>query len=93
MSWLASPGTLDIDLVVSDDQRTAQITPPHSECSIQSGKGRTAAEPGSADATILVVDDIDAARADLVSHGVDVSPVAEKRPQASSKRRSAHGRP
>src|SRR5215211_3475710 len=37
----------DIDLVVSDDVRTVQLTPPHSQCSIQFGKGGTAAEPGS----------------------------------------------
>ncbi len=71
---------LDIDLVVSDDARTVQLTPPHSGCSIQFGKGRTTAEPGSAQAMILVVDDIDAARNDLVSRGVDVSEVKEARP-------------
>ena len=70
----------DIDLVVSDDIRTVQFTPPHSGCSIQCGKGGTTAEPGSAQAMILVVGDIDAARADLVSRGVDVSEVQEARP-------------
>src|SRR5215217_1297216 len=70
----------DIDLVVSDDVRTVQLTPPHSQCSIQFGKGGTAAEPGSAAGLILVVEDIDAARADLVSRGVDVSEVQEARP-------------
>ncbi len=70
----------DIDLVVSDDFRVVQMTPPHSQCSIQFGKGRTTAEPGSAQALILVVDDIDAARDDLVSRGVDVSEVQEQRP-------------
>jgi len=57
----------DIDLVVSEDLRTVQLTPPHSQCSIQFGNGRTAAEPGSAQALILVVDDIDAARDDLMA--------------------------
>jgi catechol 2,3-dioxygenase-like lactoylglutathione lyase family enzyme len=71
---------LDIDLVVSDDVRTVQLTPPHSACSIQIGKGRTTADPGSAQGTILVVEDIDAARADLISRGVDVSEVHEARP-------------
>src|SRR3954468_10381896 len=70
----------DIDLVVSDDARTVQITPPHSGCSIQFGKGSTAAEPGSAQGLILAVTDIDAARDDLVSRGVDVSEVQEARP-------------
>jgi catechol 2,3-dioxygenase-like lactoylglutathione lyase family enzyme len=71
---------LDIDLVVSDDIRTIQFTPPHSPCSIQFGKGGTAAQPGSAAGMILVVEDIDAARDDLVSRGVDVSEVEERRP-------------
>jgi catechol 2,3-dioxygenase-like lactoylglutathione lyase family enzyme len=70
----------DIDLVVSDDFRTVQFTPPHSQCSIHFGRGRTTAEPGSAQGTILVVDDIDAARDDLISRGVDVSEVEETRP-------------
>jgi catechol 2,3-dioxygenase-like lactoylglutathione lyase family enzyme len=71
---------LDIDLVVSDDVRTVQFTPPHSQCSIQLGKGRTTAEPGSAQGMILVVEDIDAARDNLISRGVDVSEVHEARP-------------
>jgi len=70
----------DIDLVVSDDVRTVQLTPPHSQCSIQFGKGGTAAEPGSMSGLILVVEDIDAVRADLISRGVDVSEVQEARP-------------
>jgi len=64
----------DIDLAVGD-LRTIQITPPHSQCSIQFGRGRTNAEPGSAQGMILVVSDIEAARADLVSRGVDASEV------------------
>jgi catechol 2,3-dioxygenase-like lactoylglutathione lyase family enzyme len=71
---------LDIDLVVSDDIRTVQFTPPHSGCSIQVGKGGTTAEPGSAQGLILVVDDIDAAGDDLISRGVEVSEVQEARP-------------
>ena len=47
---------LDIDLAVSDDIRTVQFTPPHSQCSIHFGKGGTAAEPGSARGLILVVE-------------------------------------
>jgi catechol 2,3-dioxygenase-like lactoylglutathione lyase family enzyme len=73
----------DIDLVVSDDVRTVQFTPPHSQCSIQFGKGRTAAEPGSAAGMILVVRDIDSAREDLVSRGVEVSEVVVARPPGS----------
>ena len=71
---------LDIDLAVSEEMRTVQFTPPHSECSIQFGKGRTTAAPGSAQAMILVVSDIDAARDDLISRGAEVSEVQEARP-------------
>src|SRR4051812_12500264 len=70
----------DIDLVVSDDFRTVQFTPPHSACSVQFGKGTSTAEPGSAAGMILVVDDIDAARDDLVSRGIDVGEVEERKP-------------
>jgi catechol 2,3-dioxygenase-like lactoylglutathione lyase family enzyme len=70
----------DIDLVISDDRRTVQFTPPHSGCSIQFGEGGTTAEPGSAQGLILVVTDIDAAREDLISRGVDVNQVQEARP-------------
>jgi catechol 2,3-dioxygenase-like lactoylglutathione lyase family enzyme len=71
---------LDIDLAVSDDLRLVQMTPPHSQCSIHFGKGlypSTAMEPGSLDRLMLAVKDIDAAREDLVSRGVDVSEVEE----------------
>src|SRR3954471_24149253 len=71
---------MDIDLVVSDDVRTVQLTPPHSGCSIQFGKGATAAEPGSCTGLILVVKDIDAAREALIRRGVDVSEVEVRRP-------------
>jgi catechol 2,3-dioxygenase-like lactoylglutathione lyase family enzyme len=71
---------LDADFTVGDDIRGVQFTPPHSECSIHFGKGLTAAEPGSADRLILAVDDIDAARDDLISRGADVSEVYESRP-------------
>ena len=70
----------DIDLVASDDLRTVQFTPPHSPCSIQFGKGRMTAEPGSAQGTYLVVADIEAARIDLIRRGVEVSEVEVQRP-------------
>jgi catechol 2,3-dioxygenase-like lactoylglutathione lyase family enzyme len=66
---------LDIDLVVSDEVRNVQFTPPHSQCSIQFGKPGSTAEPGSTQKTFLVVKDIDAARADLTRRGVNVSEV------------------
>jgi catechol 2,3-dioxygenase-like lactoylglutathione lyase family enzyme len=71
---------LDADIVAGDDFRVVQFTPPHSQCSIHFGKGLTASAPGSADRMILAVTDIDAARAALVSRGVDVSEVEDRRP-------------
>jgi catechol 2,3-dioxygenase-like lactoylglutathione lyase family enzyme len=65
---------LDID-IAAGDFRGVQITPHNSEASIVFGKGVTSAEPGSADSLVLAVDDIDAARNDLISRGVDVSEV------------------
>jgi catechol 2,3-dioxygenase-like lactoylglutathione lyase family enzyme len=70
----------DIDLVISDEDRRVQFTPPHSQCSIHFGKGITDAEPGSVKRLLLTVKDIDAAREDLVSRGVDVSDVDETPP-------------
>ena len=66
---------LDADIVVGDDFRAVQLTPPHSQCSVAFGKGLTTAEPGTVQRLILVVDDIDAAREDLVNCGAEVSEV------------------
>jgi catechol 2,3-dioxygenase-like lactoylglutathione lyase family enzyme len=66
---------LDADVVTSDDFRVIQLTPPGSPCSIIFGTGITTAAPGSADGLYLVVDDIEAARAELIEHGVQVSEV------------------
>ena len=49
-----------------------QLTPPGSACSIIFGKGVTSAQPGSIDRLVLAVRDIDAARDDLLAHGVEV---------------------
>ena len=59
----------------SDDFRVVQLTPPGSPCSIIFGTGVTSAAPGSAEGLQLVVTDIEAARDELVSRGVDVSEV------------------
>ena len=66
---------LDADVVNSDDFRVIQLTPPGSPSSIIFGTGITMAAPGSADGLYLVVDDIEAARAELSAHGVQVSEV------------------
>ena len=65
--------TLDVDHQASDEFRVVQMTPPGSACSITIGTGITDATPGSVRGTHLVVTDIEAARAELVERGVDVS--------------------
>ncbi|MET0622268.1 MAG: VOC family protein [Pyrinomonadaceae bacterium] len=66
---------LDIDIALGDDFRGVQVTPHNSATSIIFGKGSTSARPGSSPALVLAVDDLDAARADLVARGVGVSEV------------------
>jgi len=64
---------LDADFASGDDWRLVQMTPPGSPCSVMFGKGFTAAAPGSAQGTFLVVDDLDAARTQLIGRGAEVS--------------------
>jgi catechol 2,3-dioxygenase-like lactoylglutathione lyase family enzyme len=66
---------LDVDHQPSEAFRVVQLTPPGSACSITFGIGITDAEPGSYRGTHLVVYDIEAARAELVARGVEVSDV------------------
>jgi catechol 2,3-dioxygenase-like lactoylglutathione lyase family enzyme len=67
----------DHDHAVSDELRFVQLTPPGSACSISIGKGLTQKPPGSVEGLQLVVWDINAARAELLERGVEVSGVQE----------------
>ena len=64
---------LDID-IANENFRGIQFTPPRSEASIIFGKGVTSVRAGSAE-LVLAVDDLDSARDDLISRGVNVSEV------------------
>jgi catechol 2,3-dioxygenase-like lactoylglutathione lyase family enzyme len=64
---------VDADFDLGEGRRVVQLTPTHSECSIAFGSGLTKAQPGSAERLELVVSDIEAARDDLISRGVEVS--------------------
>ena len=64
---------VDADFPAGPNWRVVQITPPGSPCSIHFGKGITTAAPGSAQNLYLVVSDIEAARAELIARGADVS--------------------
>jgi catechol 2,3-dioxygenase-like lactoylglutathione lyase family enzyme len=70
--------TLDHDQTVSEQIRFVQVTPPGSACSLAFGRGLSDMEPGSLRAVMMVVDDADAARAELVDVGVAASEVDEQ---------------
>jgi catechol 2,3-dioxygenase-like lactoylglutathione lyase family enzyme len=65
---------LDIDFKPSPDTRGVQLTPPGSPSSIQFGEGRTRrTEP--LQGLLLIVEDIEAARDELIGRGVKVSEI------------------
>jgi catechol 2,3-dioxygenase-like lactoylglutathione lyase family enzyme len=64
---------LDADFSSGDSWRLVQMTPPGSPCSVMFGKGFTSAVPGSLQGTFLVVENLDAARAQLTERGVAVT--------------------
>jgi catechol 2,3-dioxygenase-like lactoylglutathione lyase family enzyme len=66
---------LDADFVVGEDFHGVQMTPHNSPASIIFGKGVAAPPPGSGSSLVLAVSDVDAARADLIARGVEVSEV------------------
>jgi catechol 2,3-dioxygenase-like lactoylglutathione lyase family enzyme len=66
---------LDADFPIDDNNRVVQFTPPGSPASIQFGKGTTTMAPGSMQGMLLIVEDIDAARDELIRRGVDVSEI------------------
>ncbi|WP_248353578.1 VOC family protein [Anaeromyxobacter oryzae] len=65
---------LDADVAI-DGFHAVQLTPHNSEASIIFGKGVTSPKPGSADSLVLAVNDLDAARKELIAHGVEVSEI------------------
>ena len=65
----------DLDHSTGDEFRVVQLTPPGSACSIAMGTGIVDTTPGSVQGLQLVVPDIDAARAELLERGVEVSEV------------------
>ncbi|MGH1565183.1 VOC family protein [Mumia sp. DW29H23] len=66
---------LDIDLSPEPAFRVVEFTPPGSPTAIIFGTGVTDAVPGSTRDLMVVVSDIEAARADLVERGITVSEV------------------
>jgi catechol 2,3-dioxygenase-like lactoylglutathione lyase family enzyme len=64
---------LDADFPFDNGFRVVQLTPPGSPCSVQFGSNITTAEPGTAEGLYLIVSDIEAARAELLARGAEVS--------------------
>ena len=67
----------DHDHTVSDEIRFVQLTPAGSACSIALTTGAHEMKPGTIDGLQLVIEDADAARAELAERGVEVSDVQE----------------
>jgi len=67
----------DVDVTVREGLRFVQLTPPGSACSIAIGVGLAEMQPGTVQGLQLVVEDIEAARAELVDRGVEVGDVEE----------------
>jgi catechol 2,3-dioxygenase-like lactoylglutathione lyase family enzyme len=64
---------LDADYDDGKDFRITQFTPPGSGCSVIFGKNVTPATPGSAQGLYLIVSDVEAARQNLLDHGIEIS--------------------
>ena len=66
---------LDGDFTIDEHYRVVQFTPPGSPGSIILGEGTTTMAPGSLQDLMLIVDDLDAAREELINRGADVSAI------------------
>jgi catechol 2,3-dioxygenase-like lactoylglutathione lyase family enzyme len=67
---------LDVDQQMTDTFRVVQMTPPGSACSVTIGPAKLAESGvGTLPGIQLCVTDIDAARAEYATRGVDISPV------------------
>jgi catechol 2,3-dioxygenase-like lactoylglutathione lyase family enzyme len=66
---------LDADRSAGNNFRLVQFTPPDSGTSIQFGVNLTSAAPGSAQAMLLAVSNIEAARNELITRSVEASEV------------------
>jgi predicted enzyme related to lactoylglutathione lyase len=68
---------LDHDVQPGNGVRVIQFTPPGSGCSIAIGKGIGTEGAAPVTGIHLVVDDIEAARAELVARGLEISEVSD----------------
>jgi catechol 2,3-dioxygenase-like lactoylglutathione lyase family enzyme len=68
---------LDHDHQLGPELRFIQMTPPGSACSIAFGVGLSGMAPGDVEGLQLVVDDIEAAHAELTGRGLEVGDVQD----------------
>ena len=66
---------VDVDQKFGETFRVVQMTPRGSGCSVTIGTGLSGSTPGSMEGLQLVVTDLEAARAELVERGVEVTPI------------------
>jgi catechol 2,3-dioxygenase-like lactoylglutathione lyase family enzyme len=83
---------LDADFPFDNGFRVVQFTPPGSGCSVQFGTKMTTATPGSAQGLYLIVSDVEAARKELVSRGIEVSEVFHTSRAGAQFRPDSNGR-
>lgn len=74
---------LDHDVNPAPGMRVVQMTPPGSSCSVVIGEGMPLGEPGTTRGPQLVVEDIDAARAELAGRGVAISDIQQLGPEGT----------
>jgi|SRR5690606_14584334 len=74
---------LDHDAAPAPGMRVVQMTPPGSASSVVIGEGMPLGEPGSTKGAQLVVEDIDAARAELADRGVAITDVQQLGPEGA----------
>lgn len=74
---------LDHDITPAPGMRVVQMTPPGSPCSVVIGEGMPLGEPGATKGPQLVVEDLDAVRADLAGRGVEITEVQQLGPEGA----------
>jgi catechol 2,3-dioxygenase-like lactoylglutathione lyase family enzyme len=65
----------DHDVQVNPELRFVQLTPPGSACSVAMGTGITQMPPGTQQGVMMVVEDVKAAREQLIGNGVAASEI------------------
>jgi predicted enzyme related to lactoylglutathione lyase len=81
---------VDLDTQIGAGMRLVQLTPPGSGCSIHLSAGMLNMAPGVLESLLLVLCDIEAARAELAERGVEVGQVVHRAEGAWVEGRGGH---